>query len=332
MAEEKPVSASSKSKKVEKKTILTDIVNDSLFGDRIIFGAPDQKPIPGDSKMKYWTIPISIKNPDGSEGDLVFQTGLCFSRGLRENFDPSDPDHKKPPTGHSMELFIFDKDGPTEEQQKWYDNFETQIVQRAAEYMVKVKSTFGNKAKNWTKEVIMNGFDPIYHPESKDDGKSAPCILYPKTIERKEKKDVKSGRVTPGEILTPFYVMGSNATQHIKPLDLMGKFCNVIAAVKVESIYSGGSKPASLQIKIWEADVEIREQESRRLLSYAPPIKAGIVTEEEKDALDSLPAPIDIEVHEVAAPAEKEAEVPVESPTEDTKKKKSKKKKEEAES
>lgn len=307
--------------KVVKNTILTDVVNDPTFGDRIIFGKPENKLIPGQDKMKYWTIPISIRNPDGSVGDLVFQIGPCFSRGLRENFDPTDTNHTKPPTGHSMEIFLFDKDGPTEDQQKFYDNFEQQIVGKSAEFMAseEVKSMIKGKAKAWTKDTVMaGGFDPIYHPEPKD-GKPSPCIIYPKTMERKEKVDPKTKKVTPGGIITPFYKMNTEGQETIKPEDLMGKFCNVIAGVKIESIYSGGSKAASLQIKLWEADVEIQEQKDRRLLRYAPSVKSAEVTEEEKDELDKAPPPdeVPVEPEETKVVEEPPAEEPpVEPPTE----------------
>ena len=52
----------------------------------------------------------------------------------------------------------------------------------------------------------------------------------------------------------------------LEPLKLLGQQCFVRAAVKIESIFLGSGK-FTLQVKLYEAQIEVRESAMRSLLS-----------------------------------------------------------------
>jgi len=64
--------------------------------------------------------------------------------------------------------------------------------------------------------------------------------------------------------------------QLLDPLDLIGKYCFATAAVKIESIFIGNK--ISLQVKIYEADVEPQQSGTKRLIKRPQAITAVSTT------------------------------------------------------
>lgn len=58
----------------------------------------------------------------------------------------------------------------------------------------------------------------------------------------------------------------------IEPLSVLQKYCYVKAAIKIESIYYGAKK-FSLQVKVYEADIELLDQGMKPLMSRPKPVE-----------------------------------------------------------
>ena len=93
-------------------------------GKNIVFGQPQENNITlGDGKkIKFFRIPVGVKNPDGTHGELVFPTEKVFSFGVQENKNDSGR-----VDGYSVALCMWDRDGATEAQLKWLEGFNKAI-------------------------------------------------------------------------------------------------------------------------------------------------------------------------------------------------------------
>lgn len=242
-----------------------------------------------DATVNYMRISISTKYPDGTVGDLIIPTPELFSFGVGENTSKDSGQL----SGHTMSLCLWNRDRqtekyiPTEEQFEWTNTF-TNIVNH-------LKAVLIEYHKNNMLVDNKNGFTKYRYAEDDDDadanggystqvfrgllGKLNPLYwgkgvkraipskdqngfeekgvydngptLYAKLIESKKK----------GKIITQFYDYNDNP---IDPIKLMGVYCTTYSAVKIESIYIGGS--ISLQVKLYEANCKILEGGMTRLL------------------------------------------------------------------
>jgi hypothetical protein len=218
---------------------------------RIVFSEHTVGKIPGAIPITYKRIPISVLNKDGTIGDLILPTERLFSYGVSENLNPQT----KKVDGHVLPLCLWTREGATPEEKEWTNTFE-KIVEHCKEYVVK------NKEEIEQYDLTMNDlkkFNPLYWKREK--GKiveGTGPTLYAKLISRKEKPkkgstEEESTEESAGKakILSMFF---SPNGESIEPLTLLGKYCYVRAAVKIESIYIGNK--ISLQVKLYEAVCE----------------------------------------------------------------------------
>lgn len=213
--------------------------------NNIIFSKPSTHEIPN-KNFTYQRISISTHNEDNTIGDLVLKTERLFSFGISENtsFDGKS-------NGYVMPICLWTRDGYTPEEKIWTDKF-NEIVEHAKNHLLKSKGEIGK----WELDISdLKKFNPLYWKKEK--GEIIPGTgptLYCKLILSK-----KNGEEN---ILSQFYdTMGVD----IDPRNLMGgKFCYVRAAIKIESIFIGTK--CSLQIKLWEAQVDLLDNGMRRLL------------------------------------------------------------------
>ncbi len=217
--------------------------------NRMMFSDPVSGTIPN-SVIAYQRIQIGTVNDDGTTGDLILPTGRIFSFGVSENLDPDTKKLK----GHTLPLCLWGRDGASKLEKAWTDTFDA-IAEHCKQYVMNNKEELGYYDITMQELKKMN---PLYW--KKDKGKvvvGTGPTLYAKIIASK-KHD---------KILSIFSDMRSGL--NIDPLTLLNKYCYVIAAVKIESVYIGAGGKFSLQVKLYEAEVEIMDAGIRSILPRA---------------------------------------------------------------
>ena len=202
----------------------------------------------GDPQIKFSRIMINTQNNDGSIGELIFPTSELFSFGVSTN---TAQDGSGKINGYSLPLCLWNKDAPTSIEKAFSSKLE-EIVEKCKDHLL-LDSTKEETEKydlERTELKKLNSF--IYW--KRDKGKiveGTGPTLYPKLIESKKNNKI---------ITTLFDSQGNE----INPMDLIGKFCYVKAAIKIESIFIGAK--IALQVKVYEAEVRMIESGTKRLL------------------------------------------------------------------
>lgn len=234
---------------------------------QMIFGDPQENTITlGDGKkIKYYRVPVGVKNPDGSVGELVFPTERVFSYGVQENKN----DNGKV-DGYSMALCMWDRDGATKPQKDWLVGFNS-AIDKCKDHILSIKD---DVEKYDLEESELKRFNPLYWKREKGkivEGRGP--TLYPKLlVSRKE---------NPPKILTPFE---NDATgEDMDAVSLIGKYCFAEAAVKIESIFVGSK--VSPQVKLYEAVVRPAQSRAKRLLRPATDKKVKLLGGDVTNAL-----------------------------------------------
>ena len=241
-----------------------------IFADPISSNIPDSKP-----PISFKRIPIMTKYPNGDVGDLIFSTERLFSYGVAETINK---DTEKV-TGYSMGICLHSRDGATPNQKAFVETLDA-ILERCKNHLIEHREDIDKYDLELTDLKKMS----VYYIK-KEKGKvmdGATPTLYPKLIVSK-KQD---------KILTYFFDKDGNP---LNALDLMGKFCHTRAAIKIESIFIG--KDISIQIKLYECEVELATTGMVRLLSksVSRPASNPVVSDMSKssNALPSLSSPGD---------------------------------------
>lgn len=239
--------------------------------------------------IKYFRIPISTRNPDGSVGDLVFQTEELFSFGLSLNTDQTTGKI----IGYTLPLCLWNKNGATVPEKAFSTAME-QVVEKCKDHLVLDSTKVEIKKFNLKRDGLDSLSNFLYWKRG-DDGmilQDKGPVLYAKLIESK-KND---------KIITGFFDPNGN---DIDPLSLEKKYCWVKAAIKIESIYVGSK--ISLQVKVFEAEVRLVESGIRRLLPR--PTSDSRVTVARNDVAPSIPSAINDEAEEDDQPIRDDEEV-----------------------
>jgi hypothetical protein len=215
--------------------------NNMIFSESVKSSIPDSKP-----PISFQRINISTKNKDGSVGELVFSTEEnLFSFGVSENINKDNGKIN----GYSMAISLYNRDGATSNQKMFVENLDNILV-RCKEHLLENRENIGRY------DLEMNDLKKMstYYIK-KDKGKvveGATPSLYPKLIVSK-KQDT---------IITEFF--DASGTK-LNALDLIGKYCHVTCAIKIESIFIG--KDISIQIKLYECEVRLQNTGMVKLLA-----------------------------------------------------------------
>jgi hypothetical protein len=254
-------------------TQIIDPSTGSYDTSQMVFSEPVGGSIPGGGpSISFQRINIGTKNSDGTMGDLVLKTGRLFSFGVSEN---TSPDTGKV-NGWTMPLCLWSRDGATPEEKAWTDAFD-QIVEKCIDHVIDHKEELD---KYDLERSDLKKFNPLYWKKEKKIVNGKPQLvvaegtgptLYSKLIYSKKKEN----------FITKFYDQND---EPIDPLDLLGKYSYVTAAVKIESIFVGNK--ISLQVKLYEADVEPTQGGMKRLLTRP---KADTSVSEVKSATSKPP-------------------------------------------
>ena len=256
-------------------TQLADPANFNV--DNMIFSKPVKGGITsgeGQPEIKFFRIPISARNADGSVGELVFPTPTeLWSFGVQENLAQ---DGSGKVSGYSLPLCLYTKDNPQEIQKRFVSTLEA-IVEKCKDHLLlpDVKAETGKYDLERAELKKLNSFIWWKREKGVIVPGSSP-VLYPKLIQSK-KQDNK--------IITTFFNQNG---EDVDPIDLIGKGFNTTAAIKIESIFIGAK--IALQIKVLEAEVHLQENRRRTLL--ARPKAESTVIVGENNPLLGAPASV----------------------------------------
>jgi hypothetical protein len=204
------------------------------------------------SVLTYRHINMYTRNPDGTVGDLIVNTERLFSFGVSEN---RGPDGKV--NGLSMALCLWDRNGPTDAQKKWTDQFDC-VVEELKEHLISHR----DEIEKWDLDHSdLKKFNPIYWKKERN-------VIVPGTGPTLYAKLITSKRNGEEKIKTLF--TDNETGEELNPYDLIGKFCYVTAAIKFDSIYIGSR--ISLRVKLWECNVSVIDHGMKRFLT-PPPLK-----------------------------------------------------------
>jgi hypothetical protein len=228
-------------------------IKNMIFSKHTTSSIPNSVPL-----ISYKRIMISTRNPDKSIGDLIFSTanngendkGL-FSFGVAENQNQQT----KKVDGYSMPICLHNRDGASDEEKEWVDTF-NKVIDHCKEHVMNVKDEI---EKYDTELSDLKKLNPLYY--KKIAGKivegQGPTLYAKLIVSKKHNK-----------IVTQYFDYDGN---QIDPMELIGKYCFVKCAVKIESIFIGTK--ISMQIKLYEAEVKLMESGMKRLLPNRPKIQ-----------------------------------------------------------
>lgn len=216
----------------------------------IVFSKCQTQNIPNSSPpISYKRINISVKNEDGSVGDLIFSTSSLFSFGVQEGSGDS--------INFSMPLCMWNKNETSEEEKNLTDTIDN-ITETCKEYLVKNRK----EIEKYDLELSdLKKFNPLYWKRDRGEiVKGIGPTLYPKILYSKKTN----------KIITEFFDKDkldagmSDNEALLDPMEIKGKYCYATAAIKFESIYIGNK--ISLQVKLYEAVVKLLDSGPKRLL------------------------------------------------------------------
>lgn len=244
----------------ENTTILSNVKTfnskNIIFSDLVVGKIPN-------SELTYNRVMISVKNPDGSIGDLVISTPEIYSYGPQVNLNITT----KQPDGFKMPLCLFSKTGATDDEKQFVDVFNA-ICDACKNYVWDNREIL--ELYDLESPVQLNKMNPLYYKKEK--GKKiegAPPTLYAKLIVQKPRYNKDKSLKEPEKIITNFYHMKTGEKLDVSIL--MEKPCYTKAAVKFESIYFGSGK-VILQVKLYEALVKpIMSNAPKRLFEIPEP-------------------------------------------------------------
>jgi hypothetical protein len=271
-----------------------------LFSDPVTGSVPDSKP-----KIEYRRINISVRNPDGSVGELIIPTTeRVFSFGVCKNTEVGSDKI----TGYTFPLCLWTKDNPTKEEKRWTDGID-RMVEWCIKHLLDNKEDLNLEISETDLTKSKGGLNPLYWKKemrANENGKQTfqkvqglGPTLYAKLIYSKKNS----------KFVTQFYDSNDNM---INAFDLIEKPCYVNAAIKIESIFISATDKISLQIKLYEANVELVEGGMKRLLARPNKIMERVeIANSETKSMNDILAVDDERASNAGSLHESETEAPV---------------------
>ena len=221
--------------RVERLTNYSDVEAKNIsFGEHVVGKVPGK-----DITCKR--IPITIIHDDNLYGSLFIKTEKCFSFGAQQNINKETG----VVSGWTLPIAMYNRDSPREEQRKWVEKF-NEIVERCKDYVMQIYDFERPQLDKiggcmwWSKN------------EGMVDEERGP-ILYSKIIAGKSGKrfDTKFREVKD--------LRDNDETGVVITKEELTENCNVIAVIKIDSIYVCGEN-VYIQVKVYEALVEKQEE------------------------------------------------------------------------
>lgn len=193
-------------------------------------------------------IPIKYDYGSGEPEDLILITEKVFSFGVSEKRMRREDGVPQPLTGYSLPLRLYTRDGATPEDRKTVEGLEA-LADLCKEHLYGIRKAI--KKPRLTKEELHTIFSALYWKFDDDGEKVEPDAgptLYASLLTIKE--DVEKF-----QIRTKFF--NDSTSELIDPMTLIGQRFNCVAAIKIESIFSGAKH--SIQVKVLQVRVSLIE-------------------------------------------------------------------------
>jgi hypothetical protein len=250
---------------------------------RIIFAEPKNESAKLDNGqlINYKRVNMSTQNEDGTVGHLVVQPPECWSFGIQDKFT------KPNGTGKTFHISIFDKEGPTNEQQKFFD-FMNAVQDACKAHLL----TLG--LKKGGKPLSMAHLDQMSWCKfggTKEDPDFNKPSIYAKMFE-----SAKSGEA---KVLSKFY---DENDVEIIPQTLIGASGLTQCALRLESIFVGDTTYA-INIKVAEAIFKVRDSSTKKRLLPRASVKPSLAVN--ANETNANPLTDSLEVDEEEAPKER---------------------------
>lgn len=279
---------SNKSDEISKTDLNTQLTTLNDFSvDRIIFAKPLLCSIP-DSDIKYYRIPVYVKNEDGSVGQLVIQTEKVFSFGVKAFVDPKT----KKENGLNMSFVMWGKDGPSEAEKNWVEKY-NEIAECCKQHLLKPEVKKAAK-KPKLDENDLKSFNPMYYKkdENGDVIQGVAPILTTKLIKIKN------------NVRTSFF---DENGKDIDYQSILETSCTSIGAIIIEGMFVG-AKTINIQNKLNEAQIWPLNSSVKRLLPRPKPdekLRIGKCITDKDDDEEPIKTKKVVEADEVEKPKKK---------------------------
>jgi hypothetical protein len=217
----------------------------------IVFSKEVKKEIPNKTGtgpgIRFFRIPISTRNADGSVGKLIFAPRDLFTFGVSTNKNDSGA-----VTGYTLPLTLWNKDGATDDQTAFISTIEN-VIKACKEHLVSIRKTIMKPSLTFESLIDL---DKLLYYKLGEDGERVPGrgpAMYPKLF---TKMIDGSMNITTGFI-------DSNGND-IDPISLIGKYGHTTPALFIDNIYIGSK--ISLQVYVGEAIVNLVNSGHRGIL------------------------------------------------------------------
>ena len=266
-------------------TVITDY-NSFDAADSMVFMQTSKNEIPsapGKPAIKFFRVPIRVRNPDGSTGQLVFAPSNLFTFGVSENKGDNDMIN-----GYTLPLVLWNKEGATDDQLAFTAAMES-IIEACKQHLVKddVRKSIG---KPTLKYDALEKLDKLLYWKLDESGLRVPDkspSMYPKLYTSR----TDNGAIN---INTEFF---DSQGQTVDPFQLIGKYGYTKPALVFDCIYVGATM--SIQVRVAEAEINLvnnkrrflsrptanttlqdpEAEEKPRLMSSAPAVEATSYTQ-----------------------------------------------------
>lgn len=207
--------------------------------ERVFFEDTEKKNFK-DSLSSSYSVPIGYLNEDGTTGDLIIQTPRLWSYGVSvfnaKKSDDKKEEKKVEAPAYKLSLVLHNRDGPTEEQEKFVQLI-NDISDKCINHLIEVRKTF--KKPDLEARDLRN-FNPIWRSKDNEG------VVIPTSTPNLSPKLAVNKKT--GNILSLFF---DDNNEPIDPLTLFKGYGYAECLLRFESIYIGGPH-ITLQLKVQE--------------------------------------------------------------------------------
>ena len=221
---------------------------ENITEDNIVFHTAKKLKVPN-SKIKYQSIKIERKLPNGKTTPLLVVTPFLFSFGINERKD----EETNKISGYTIPVCLWKKNAEPSKKERNFFNIVKKVQELCHDHL---SSNYGENQATSLSDVLFYSqkeyIDRKGKTKKKKDETSAP-VLYVKLIYSSVTK----------KFSTIFIVKGKKG---VKPLDYIDKYFNTRMVILFDSIYLGKNS-VSIQVKAHEVHI-LPFGERKSLLEY----------------------------------------------------------------
>jgi hypothetical protein len=218
----------------------------------MVFSKEVKKEIPSKTGsgpgIRFFRIPISTRNADGSISKLIFTPSDLFTFGVSENKNDTGL-----VTGYTLPLTLWNKDGPTDAQAAFIKTIEN-VIRACKDHLVSVRKAIMKPSLTFDS---LCDLDKLLYYKLDETGERVAGrgpAMYPKLFTKNMNGEMN---------ITTGFIDGNG--NDIDPIALIGKYGHTTPALFIDNIYIGAK--ISLQVYVGEAIVNLVSSGHRGILT-----------------------------------------------------------------